>query len=474
MRRPLRDQIFFPVAALLALAVIVLTGVSAWHAVEVRRSQTAQHLEAIVSALGSASYPLTDDVVRQIGAMIGGEVIVLDDDAGIRASTIERSDAFRTLLTQLPRTTQAASPPQAIRWNDRSYLLASIQRSQVRWPGTLHVLLPQEEFPVVWRRSMAAPAIVAAITLALALAIARVISGRVAKQVHQVKELFGRLAEGDFQPVVTSERDDEIRDLTVSANLLSERLRAMQQELIASQRLQLLGQLSGGLSHQLKNSIAGARLAVQLHQRRCQADDPMLQTALTQLALTEEQVMAVVSLKPDQAEPSDPEPCDLSEMMTEVVALLRPHCSHRNSTITLDVPQRMETALHSPRSLKGALLNLVQNAIEAAGSRGRIECALHANDSHVIIEIRDSGSGFTVDPRQLVEAFCTTKPEGIGLGLTIAAHAVEQEGGLLTFDRARDQTVAQIQLPLHHTGSENQATVALPADRGSHPEAKRP
>lgn len=452
MRSPFRNQIFLPTAALLVFAVILFTGVSAWHAVEVQRSQTAQHMEAVANALGSATYPLTDDVVRRIGAMVGGDVVVFDADGQIAASTMEPNETLRTALADLPGATETASSPQVLRLETGSYLVSSIQRTHVRRPATLYVILKQNEFPVVWQNSLWPPAVVALVTLLLALLVARLLSGRIARRVDQLSALFSRLAEGDFRPVEPSGRDDELRDLMVSANVLSVQLRSMQQELVTAERLQLLGQLSGGLAHQLKNSIAGARLAIQLHQRRCTTDDPMVNTALAQLALTEEQVLAVVSLKPDSSKASMPqvkETCDLASMVTDVVALLQPHCTHWKSVITLDMPAALPISVVSAQSLKGALLNLMQNAIEAAGVDGTVSCHLKTNEQNVVIDIRDSGPGFADDQQQLLTAFRTTKPEGIGLGLTIAQHAVDQEGGTMSLRRVGDETSVEICLPLH-------------------------
>lgn len=448
MRFPLRNQIFVPFAGLMVLAVVLFTGISAWHAAEVRRNQTAEHMKAVTDALGNASYPLTDDVVRRIGAMIDGEVVVLDDQQNFAASTLATDEDLRRSLAELPTATADASSTYSVRWNSSSYLVTSIQRTTGRRPQTLHVILATDELSDVWKNSLLAPAIAAAVILVLGLLVARLLSSRIATRFDQLSSLFNRLAEGDFSPIKATGRNDELRDLMNSANVLSEQLRTMQDELVTAERLQLLGQLSGGLAHQLKNSVAGARLAIQLHQRRCTSQDPMVQTALAQLALTEEQVLAVVSLKPETESPSEPTTCDLSQMAGDVAALLQSHCSHWKSVLTLDVPNSLSIHLVSPQGLKGALLNLMQNAIEAAGVGGTIGCRLAAGYETITIEICDSGPGFGDQVDRLQGAFRTTKPEGMGLGLTIAQHAVEQEGGALTFHRIDDQTCVQIKLPI--------------------------
>ncbi len=447
MRSPLRNQIFLPIAGLLVLAVVLFTAMSAWHAVEVSHVQTLQHMKSVAEALGDASYPLTDDVVRRIGAMSGGDIVVFDREQTISSSTLKPTDELRSQLATLPTNEPNNLSTHTIERNGTTHLVTAIRRTHVRHPGTLYIMMPQTRFSVVWRQSVLLPAVVAIIVLTLALLVAMLISQRVAGRVDLLRNQFRHLASGDFRPVAVVGRDDEIRDLLASANDLSHQLRTMQQELLRSERLQLLGQLSGGLAHQLRNSIAGGRLAIQLHERHCESDDMMLQTALAQLELTEEQVWAVVSLQPDGQPQNEPEQCDICKIAADVVSLLQPHASHWESELKLETPTELTAVLNSPRSVKGALLNLVQNAIEAAGVGGTIEVEAGIEDRQVVIEIRDSGPGFTLTKDELAEAFRTTKSEGMGLGLTIAQHAVDQEGGVLTVDRIASQTVVQVHLP---------------------------
>lgn len=451
MRSPLRTQIFWPIAGLLTLSAVLLTGTSTWYAARNSELQTRRHMQAVTDALGNATYPLTPDVVRRMGAMIGGELLFVDREGQLTASTTDEFESLWGQLGDLPVTEHGPASPQIIRWNSSAYLVAGIDRVYVARPGTLYVLLPNEDFAVLWRNALLPPLAVILPILALALGVALVISRRVGHRVDQLRELFKRLASGDFQPVQVSGRDDELRDLMVSANQLSEQLRAMQEHLIVSERLQLLGQLSGGLAHQLRNSITGARLAVQLHARSCSEPDNMIDTAVSQLNLTEEQILAVTSLRPESDELPPLRDADLSQLTRDVAALLQPLCSHWNSQLSLELPDELPARLHSPQSVKGALLNLVQNAVESAGIDGQVCVSASARDKQAVVRVTDSGPGFPDGGGRLTDAFRTTKPEGMGLGLTIAQHAVDQEQGQLIIDRIGEQTVVELQLPLHTT-----------------------
>jgi C4-dicarboxylate-specific signal transduction histidine kinase len=83
------------------------------------------------------------------------------------------------------------------------------------------------------------------------------------------------------------------------------------------------------------------------------------------------------------------------------------------------------------------LSNLVQNASEAMASTTdrdrvlRLKTGLHNRDA-IIVAVEDSGPGFEKNLRSIFDAFFTTKPHGIGLGLAICRTIIERHGGQLT------------------------------------------
>ena len=457
MRWPLRNQIFLPFAGLLTVSVILVTVVSAMYAARNSRQQKLQHLEAVTTSLGESGFPLAPTVVERIAPMIDGDVVVIDSQRRITASTLPASQDLADQLTalsagRLSDTDYPRLQTAALTWNSKEYLVSMVRHRHVARVQTLYVLVPQEDFLALQRDSILPPLIVAVPTLILALLLAMMISGRIGGRVHRLKELFRSLSLGNFQTVSVAGRHDELRDLLISANELAARLNQMREELLLAERLQLLGQLSGGLAHQLKNSITGARMAIQLHQKQSLSDSSgsqMLETAIAQLKLTEEQVKAVLSLRPNQDPVVAEVETDLCELIQDVRGLLVPQCEHWKSEVRLALPKDCwPVRLQSASCMKGALLNLVLNAIEAAGVGGCVEIILEPEqDEFIGIQILDNGPGFKHAPEKLTEAFLTTKQEGIGLGLTIAMHAVQQENGELIMERIHDRTCVRILLP---------------------------
>ncbi len=195
-----------------------------------------------------------------------------------------------------------------------------------------------------------------------------------------------------------------------------------------------------------------------MHAKQCQTDSTgMLSTALAQLKLTEEQVEAVLSLRNGPKKNTQTK-FNVATMMDEVIELTQPQAAHWNTAVSRTGHDNVVWTLASPSAMKGAILNLTINAIEAAGANGSVQLDLKTEADSLLIEVLDSGPGFGAEFGDLTEAFRTTKPNGIGLGLTIARHAVQQEDGELEIGRIDDRTWVRCVIPKKHAAERTSAT----------------
>jgi signal transduction histidine kinase len=220
-----------------------------------------------------------------------------------------------------------------------------------------------------------------------------------------------------------------------------------------SERLTLLGQLSGGLAHHLRNDITGVRLAIQLHQRNCRTDDrESLEVALRQLALSEEYLQRLLAI----GQPRDPErkACDLKEIAADLVVLHGPTFDHRKVKLQTELGERSIPLSADAKQLGQLLLNLLLNGIEAAGPGGwvRMETGIREEQRRAFVRLLDSGPGPSAEIQaKLFEPFATSKPEGVGLGLAVARQIARAHGGDLVYSRGREHngaTCFELRLPL--------------------------
>jgi signal transduction histidine kinase len=461
MRWPIRNQIFLPVATLLLVAIASIAVLLA--AVAARRSsrERMERVERVVATLNDASFPFTENVLTKMRGLSGAEYVALDERGAIVTSTLGTSVRASDLPARLPVT----GPPtrledfQVIGVGGQPYYLAVLKGHANAGVHSLLVLYPKSN---LWQAQWAAawpPLAIGGVTILLMVAVSAWLSQRLARRIEAVQGLFARLADGHFGHVDAQRPLDEIYDLILSANRLSDRLASNQEEIARTERLRSLAQLAGGLAHQLRNSVTGARMAVQLHQRRCpRQHDESLDVALRQLSLTEEQVRGFLSLGKPEQQPPVAQP--LSRIVAEVDRLVAPAARHGHVAWECEPPAADDDpTVANAHSVRAGLLNLVLNGVQAAGSSGRVRLSTERTGPHVQIHVADSGSG---PPESLhssmFEPFITSKPEGIGLGLALAKAAAEEHGGSLTFARVDGQT---------------QFTMSLAAERPTSPPAER-
>ncbi len=450
MRWPLRYQILFPFAGVMLAVVVGVSLLDAYLAARRTQRQIEQQLQGVAQTLLEANFPLTEAVLKQTRGLSGAEFLLTDQQGRLLAASLEGADASAIPSGPTSNRFRLGDP---IALAGESYFHAAIAvrpRGTQTDPMRLHILYPQRFLREARWQAAYPPLVVGTALLGVVVVLAVLIAGRLSRPILELRRQLSRLVDGDFEPVALPARRDELRDLIGSVNTLGEELEQLRRAIKRSERLALLGQLGGGLAHQLRNSVTGARMAIQLHQRHCvEIDQDSLVVALRQLAITESHLQRFLTA--GQASAPRRVACDLQQLtaiVADVAALVTPACDHRNvalqSTKTGDAPPRFLADVDQLRQL---LLNLVLNAIEAAGPNGwvRIECA--GDRDYVVLRVLDSGPGppAALEDR-LFEPFATGKPEGVGLGLAVARKIAEAHGGHIRYTGARP-TCFEVTLP---------------------------
>ena len=450
MRWPIRMQILLPFAGVVLLAVVGMTAAAAMLAARRSEAQTLTQLRGIVATLAHTNVPYTSGVLEKMRGLSGAHFVACDARGAVVASTLPagttlpagfdaglRSGELETLAAQ-PRLVLGQDP----------YLLARMEPRTDNAVRALVVLYPEAS----WSRARWDAALPPLAVGAGAVLLTAIVSGWLAQQfggrIRLLQERVASIAAGDFREIPLGRRQDEIHDLVESVNVMSDQLRRMQETIRQSERTRLLSQLAGGLAHQLRNAVTGARMALQLHQRRCpeSASDQSLSVALRQLALVETQVRGLLSL--GKGERRAPVSCELGQFVEDVAALVEPICEHAQVRLQVEIDSEGCTIEADPEALRAAVLNLVTNAIEAAGPGGGVCVRTMKLDDAVAIEVEDTGAGPPPEAAEnLFEPFVTTKPEGVGLGLSLARQAAADHAGSLAWRRERERTVFRLTLP---------------------------
>jgi signal transduction histidine kinase len=463
MRWRLRTQLLVPLLLLLA----GVAGISTWTAVlsarrarrqiEARVRDTAQYLIE-----EKRSFRLTAYILQQVKRFSGADYVLLPA-AGEPMTTLGDGPVAMPAGLEVADDWHALRLGAPVRVAGRTYLSSGIRLRAPNEGDILYILYPES----LWRDALW-EAVWPSLVLGGALGLASVgltvgLGQRVSRRIGELERRTRLIAAGDFSPMPLPGRDDELRDLARSVNEMAQRLAQFQKTAEQTERLRLLGQVSGGLAHQLRNGLAGARLAVQLYLRESagETDAAALEVALRQLTLLEAHLKRFLDL--GRADSPRREACSLAALVSEAADLLRPQCRHAGIELRWAPPAEPAVVLGDAGQLGQLLLNVLGNAVEAAGPGGWVEVRLRmAEGGMAAVEVLDSGPGPAAEvAERLFEPFVTGKPEGVGLGLAVARRTAEAHGGRITWGREGSHTCFRIELPLESASGARGAAKVL-------------
>jgi len=219
-------------------------------------------------------------------------------------------------------------------------------------------------------------------------------------------------------------------------------LQRSRQELAHFTRVSTMGELSASLAHELSQPLTGILTNAQAAQRFLDVTPPdlgELRTIVSDIISDDKRAGEVIQRLRDLLRKDVPHQLvlDLNALIRDVARLLSSDALIRNVTITLDLDPRPLTVTGDRVQLQQVVLNLLVNAMEAmadgAEGDGSIVVRTQYTDVEAVhVAVQDAGPGLREGTHDLVfEPFYTTKPAGMGMGLSIAKSLIEAHGGVI-------------------------------------------
>jgi signal transduction histidine kinase len=245
-----------------------------------------------------------------------------------------------------------------------------------------------------------------------------------------------------------------------------QKLEETQAQLVQSEKLASIGEMSAAVAHGLRNPLASLRAAAQVALHRMKSDPAAgehLQAIVEEVDRLDRRIGHLLSFS--RPAPFRPLHERLPQIVRAVLPAFEPQLAGRGIALDLDLPEDQPEVRVDPMQLEQALVEIFSNALDAmpAGGtlslRGRVE-ARDGDARRAVLEVADTGGGI---PESVLPSVCdpffTTRSEGTGLGLAIAKRYVALNGGALEIESAQGRgTTVRLSFP------------ALPADEGTEPE----
>ena len=260
---------------------------------------------------------------------------------------------------------------------------------------------------------------------------------------------------------LTNDAGEIVGICSITSDITEQKL--AEKHLRDTQRIEAVGQLTGGVAHDFNNHLAVIQGNAELLARKLGPGDPLVQAILRGSKRGAELTHRLLAFS--RRQPLRPRPTDLTELIDSLVEMLGRTLGEtieiKTETGDTDCPVMVD-----PGQLENAILNLAINARDSmpAGGTLTIECAatqLDENDilrnpdvglgDFIVLTVRDSGSGMSDEVQaRAFEPFFTTKDvgKGTGLGLSMVYGFAKQSGGHVTIDSEPGKgTTVRLYLP---------------------------
>ncbi|HKQ62335.1 MAG TPA: ATP-binding protein [Candidatus Polarisedimenticolaceae bacterium] len=249
---------------------------------------------------------------------------------------------------------------------------------------------------------------------------------------------------------VDAEHDDGSRVVTFDD--VTERVK-LEEQVLRQERLASLGLLAAGVAHEVNTPLTGISSYTQMLLEGCAADDarrPVLEKIEAQTRRASRITHSLLNLA--RPEGGGSEWCDVRETIQDVLQLFEPQLRGRGVQIESTIENGLPQIRGERGRLQQVLLNLLINARDAVGERGRITVEAYRRQDKVVIDVQDDGAGIAEDdlPR-IFDPFFTTKGrgKGTGLGLSISYGIVQEHGGeILVESTPGEFTRFRVELPV--------------------------
>lgn len=263
-----------------------------------------------------------------------------------------------------------------------------------------------------------------------------------------IAELLGatrKIKSGELEYRIEEKLKDEFGELAASFNEMAVSLKEQCNKLQETERLAVVGELSAGMAHEIKNPMAGIKVSMEVLSRESPLDDE--DKAVLHRVIEEiDRITALLKGLLNYARPPKPEmvSLDVNQVLESTIksarfALKTPRHKGKDTDQDVEFDKDLSPDLPhivaDPGQLQQVFLNLILNAADAiaavSGQQGVISIQTRQGaGSFVEIRIADNGKGIDSDSLDKVfNPFFTTKSQGTGLGLAITKRLVEQHNG---------------------------------------------
>jgi signal transduction histidine kinase len=463
----------------------VLTGVS-----DDRGDKYIDHLETNFGQVLFTSSAVQDDQGELVGAILVGtsldsllsstkhqalsDLIVLDEEHNLLATTLPPPEGGYGELESASRISSqtGGTPTLDLELFQRNYqAIFTPFEARGETLGWLGVVLPSSYVVAAEATSRNTFSLIFTLGTVGVIVIGLLLSQSIAQPILRLHSMTHEVAAGNLDQSIGLNRSDEIGELADAFDVMTlrlrertheasrlyeeavqrnqelaeinQQLRSTQMQLVQSEKLAAVGQLTAGIVHDVKNPLTVVKgMAELLISDEATPDALAEELTLIRDSVTKANVILSDLLTFARQSKPEMEQRDMRETVEAALRLTAFPLRKAHIELTKELPDESLMMTYDNQQIEQVLVNLVNNAIQAMPAGGKLWVRLAQSDGMVALDVKDTGIG--IPPENLgkiFDPFFTTKPEGegTGLGLSVSYGIISNHDGRIVVESTQGE-----------------------------------
>lgn len=403
---------------------------------------------------------LSETVLRSYEGVEGGFYMVANDklvgysgadsplaveEENLVLATVARARAATDVLTQTAE------------WDRDLAVVAASAAEPERWIVWTMKRLSGVRDPVAQRRRW----LLALLVFSALLGVGGIVSVwfSLHSRVASIRQGLGRLEE-DFQYRLTGVHG-EFGQIAAAINQMTARRMALETELRRKDRLAALGKAVAGVAHEIRNPLNSMKLTLELLNRRLKkgaATSDEATAAIREVDRLDRIVGRLLAF--GRPVLTDRHAQNVVPLLSHAISMVHEQSRRKDVRIAAETGSAPELVadIDGPQ-IQQVIINLLLNAIDASPPSDVVTAKLEIASGHLAVTVADNGAGIPAGAQaHIYDVYFTTKPDGVGLGLSVSREIVANHGGTMEFESGPDGTTFRISLPVERSkASETQS-----------------
>ncbi len=325
--------------------------------------------------------------------------------------------------------------------------------------GYIHINMALDDYRLLQNRNQIKRILSMIFAFSIGIVVCLVIADKYTEPIKRIAMASRKIAMGELVKISQTDRKDEIGTLVTSFNEMVDKLderKELEEKLKKSEQLSLIGQLSSGIAHEIRNPLNFLTLSIGHIKERVTEESisdkedlvGLLDSLLKEIYRVNELIHNFLFLgKSITLMREDVSPANLVD---EALVIIKDKI-RSGIDIELACHDGADTMYCDREYMRLCVINLVMNAVQAIQGPGKVLIECGAKDSVTYLTVSDNGEGIAKDELDKVfEPYYSTKKLGVGLGLAITKRFVEEHGGTISAaSEIGKGTAMTIRIPRH-------------------------